>query len=92
MVVPQWEETAEDLSFPVRLSLQGLDRVGLLNEISRYISLVMGINIRKLTLASDEGIFEGYLDFYVSSRDVLEKMIRKLSGIEGIQSVVRTDL
>ena len=92
VVVPQWEETAEDLSFPVRLSLQGLDRVGLLNEISRYISLVMGINIRKLTLASDEGIFEGYLDFYVSSRDVLEKMIRKLSGIEGIQSVVRTDL
>ena len=92
VVVPQWEETAEDQSFPVRLSLQGLDRVGLLNEISRYISLVMGVNIRRLTLSSNEGIFEGFIDFYVSSRDVLDKMIRKLSGIEGIQSVVRTDL
>ena len=52
----------------------------------------MGINIRRLTLASDGGIFEGFIDFYVSSRDVLDKMIRKLSGIEGIQNVVRTDL
>ena len=92
VVVPKWEESVEDNSFPVRLSLQGLDRVGLLNEISRYISLVMGINIRRLTLASDGGIFEGFIDFYVSSRDVLDKMIRKLSGIEGIQNVVRTDL
>ena len=92
VVVPQWEDTAESHSFPVRLSLQGLDRVGLLNEISRYISLVMGVNIRRLTLATEEGIFEGYIDFYVNSREVLDRMIKKLSGIEGIQNVVRTDL
>ena len=92
VVVPKWEETAEELSFPVRISIQGIDRVGLLNEISRYISLVMGVNIRHLTLSADQGIFGGYFDVYVNSKDVLDRMVRKLSSIEGIQSVIRTDL
>ena len=92
VVVPKWEETAEDRSFPVRISVKGIDRVGLLNEISRFISLVMGVNIRHLTLSADQGIFEGYFDVYVSSKDVLDRMVRKLSGIDGIQSVIRTDL
>ena len=80
------------VSFPVRISIQGIDRVGLLNEISRYISLVMGVNIRHLTLSADQGIFGGYFDVYVNSKDVLDRMVRKLSSIEGIQSVIRTDL
>ena len=63
-----------------------------LNEISRYLSLVMGVNMRRLTLSADEGLFEGYIDLYVNSKEVLEKMIKKLSGIEGIESVTRSEL
>ena len=92
VVVPKWLEEAGDKSFLVRISLKGLDRVGLLNEISRYLSLVMGVNMRRLTLAADEGLFEGYIDLYVNSKDLLEKMIKKLSGIDGIESVSRIDL
>ncbi len=93
VVVPQWEESADDRqSFPVRLSIRGIDRMGLLNEFSRYISLVMGVNMRKVYLSSEEGIFEGYIDLSVHDKAALERMIRKLSSIEGIQSVVRTDI
>ena len=52
--------------------------------------LVMGVNMRKLSLSADSGVFEGYIDLYVSSRDILEKMIKKLSSIEGIENVSRT--
>ena len=92
VVVPKWLEQAEDRSFLVRLSLKGLDRVGLLNEISRYVSLVMGVNMRRLSLQAEGGLFEGYIDLYVNSRDIVEKMIRKLSSIEGIENVTRSDL
>ena len=92
VVVPKWEIETDGHAFPARLSIKGLDRVGLLNEISRYISLVMGINMKKVYLSSEEGIFEGYIDLYVHDKAALERMIRKLNSIDGIQSVVRTDL
>ena len=92
VVVPKWLEQAEDTSFLVRISLKGLDRVGMLNEITRRVSLVMGVNMRRLNLAAEGGVFEGYIDLYVNSRDVLEKMIKKLSSIEGIENVSRTEL
>ena len=92
VVVPKWLEVAEPHAFLVRISLKGLDRVGLLNEISRFLSLVMGANMRRLNLSADDGIFEGYIDLYVNSKDVLEKIIKKLGTIDGIESVSRIDL
>jgi GTP pyrophosphokinase len=92
VVVPKWLEQAEDNAFLVRITLKGLDRVGMLNEISRYVSLVMGVNMRRLSLQAESGLFEGYIDMYVQSRETLEQMIKKLSSIEGIESVIRTDL
>ena len=92
VVVPKWLEAAESKAFLVRISLKGLDRMGLLNEISRFLSLVMGANMRRLNLSADDGIFEGYIDLYVNSKDVLEKILKKLTTIEGIESVSRIDL
>ena len=92
VVVPKWLEEQGAKSFLVRISLKGLDRVGLLNEISRFLSLVMGANMRRLNLSADEGIFSGYIDLYVNSKDVLEQILRKLSHIDGIESVSRSEL
>ena len=43
-------------------------------------------------LNTEDGVFDGYIDLYVHDKDDLEKLIRRLGKIEGIQSVVRTDL
>ena len=91
IVQTQWEQDA-DQSFLVRLSLKGYDRIGIINEISRYISLVMNVNMRRMYLNTEDEVFDGYIDLYVHDKDDLEKLIRRLSRIEGIQSVVRTDL
>ena len=91
VVVPQWDDD-DTQSFLARISIKGVDRVGLLNEISRYISLVMGVNMRKVYLSTDDGIFSGYIDLYVHDRAALDRMIRKLGSIDGIKSVIRTEL
>ena len=91
IVKTQWEQDT-DQSFLVRLSLKGYYRIGIINEISRYISLVMNVNMRRMYLNTEDGVFDGYIDLYVHDKDDLEKLIRRLGKIEGIQSVVRTDL
>lgn len=92
VVTPRWEVDKEMIAFPVRISIKGIDRLGLLNEISRYISLVMGVNMKKVYLSVDGGIFEGYIDLSVHDRSALDRMIRKLGSIDGIQNVARTEL
>ena len=91
IVMPKWEEAAQT-SFLIRLSLKGLDRIGIINEITRFISFVMSVNIRRINIATEDGVFEGSIDLYVHDKNDLEKLIRKLRKIEGIQSVVRTDI
>lgn len=76
----------------MRIMLKGIDRVGLLNDITGYISLVMGVNMRRLNLNTEDGIFEGYIDMLVHDREVLDSMIDKLKSIKGIQDVMRTDI
>ena len=91
VVVPKWPEEVSAQSFLVRITIRGLDRVGLVNEITRYLSLVMGVNMRRLSLQAESGLFEGYIDLYVNSKDILEKLIKKLSSIEGIEKVTRSE-
>ena len=79
-------------SFIVQVSIKGLDRIGIINDITRYISLVMSVNIRRINIETEAGVFEGSIDLYVHNRNDLEKLIRKLQKIEGIQSVVRNYL
>ena len=93
IVIPKWEHAkTQNLSFLVRLSLKGFDRIGMINDISRYISFVMSVNIRKFCLSTEDGVFDGYIDLYVHDMGDLDKLVRRLQKIEGIQSVIRTDL
>lgn len=91
IVMPQWT-AAEQHEYPIKISLKGLDRIGLLSEISSFISKTMGINIRKLQLTADAGLFEGNIELRVKDKGILEDMVEGLKKIEGIQDVVRTDI
>ena len=90
MVVPRWEAVQQE--YPIRISLKGIDRIGLLSDISNFISQTLGINIRKLQLSTDGGLFEGFIELLVRDKRNLERMVEGLSRIDGIQDVVRTDL
>ena len=87
----RWD-SSKQTAFPVRIKLKGVDRIGLLNEITGYISVAMGVNMRKLNLSTEDGIFEGYIDMLVHDRTVLESMIVNLKNIKGIQDVMRTEI
>ena len=91
IVIPRWADR-EDMYFLARLSLKGTDRVGLLNEITRYISLAMNVNIKRLNLGTEQDIFSGYIDLYVPDKKILDALIGKLRSINGLQEVMRTEI
>ena len=93
IIVPSWDRIVEtNMSFPVRLLLKGYDRIGMINDITRYLSFVMNVNIRKMNIGSEAGVFEGYIDLYVRDRTDLNVITDKLMHIEGIESVVRSEI
>ena len=52
----------------------------------------MSVNIRRIDIATEGGVFDGVIDLYVHDKKDLDKLTKKLSKIEGIQSVVRSDI
>ena len=90
MVVPQWGAVQQE--YPIRISLKGIDRLGLLNDISSFISRTLGINMRKLQLSTEDGLFEGFIELLVRDKKNLERMVEGLSRIDGVQDVIRTDI
>jgi len=90
LVALEWKYLNHD--FPVKISITGMDKLGLLNEITHFISLTMGINMRKLALGCENGIFQGSIELLVKDKNNLVNMIEGLKRIDGVQDVVRTDL
>ena len=80
------------LSFLVKLEIRGIDRIGIVNEITQYITLVSNVNIRKINFETHDGIFEGFIELYVHNTEDLETMIQKLQNIKGLESVIRVNL
>ena len=91
LVEPDWTGMTEGNSYPVTLSLRGIDRLGLLNDVTKYLSFVMGCNIRKLNISSEEGLFEGYIELFVRDRDEINTIVRRLGNLDGILSVKRME-
>ncbi len=92
LVAVNWDGKFGQFDFPVKINLKGLDRVGLLNDVTSLISLSLGINMRKLSIDTDRGIFEGTIELLVKDRRTIEDLIEKISKIKGIQSVSRLEL
>ena len=77
------------LFFDATIRLQGIDRVGMLLDISQIISSQMNVNIHKLTIASEEGVFDGTIELRVHDRDDVRKIINQLKTIADIQDVTQ---
>ncbi len=92
-VVPaQWKKTREKTSFQTRIKISGIDEIGMVNRISDIISNNMKVKMRSISIESDNGLFEGYINLYVVSTKNLDALISKLKKEKGILKVVRTDM
>ena len=75
------------LLFDATIRLQGIDRMGILVDVSRVITSQMNVNIHKLTISGEDGVFDGSIELRVHDRDDVRDIIEALKQVEGIQDV-----
>jgi guanosine-3',5'-bis(diphosphate) 3'-pyrophosphohydrolase len=90
VVKARWTNQQE-LVFLTGLRITGIDDVGLINKLTTIISNDFKINIRSITVDSDNGIFEGSIMVYVNDTEHLDNLIKKLNAVRGITAVTRFD-
>ncbi len=88
IIKARWTSQKE-LAFLTGLQIVGIDDVGLINKITTVISQEFKVNIRSITIGSNEGIFEGSIMVFVNDTEQLDHLIRSLKQINGITSVNR---
>ena len=77
------------LLFPVNIYIQGLDRMGLLSQITQVISHLLNVNIRKFEIEANEGVFEGRIQLYVHDTTDVAAVMDNLKKIPDIKQVAR---
>ena len=90
VITAEWTKFKK-LSYLTRLSINGFDRLGIVNEVTNIISKLHNINMRAVKFDTHDGIFEGDLHLYIHNTEDLQQLIVQLNKIKGIEKVVRVE-
>ena len=75
------------LFFDATIRLQGIDRVGMLVDICSVISSRMNVNIHRLSITTEDGVFDGSIELRVHDRSDVMTITNELKTIDGVQDV-----
>ncbi|MGO9480804.1 MAG: RelA/SpoT family protein [Candidatus Kryptoniota bacterium] len=75
--------------FVAGVAISGMDRPGILTEITHAISSYQDTNIRSVSAEVRSAIFESQIIIYVKDKEHLERLIDKLKKVQGITRVDR---
>jgi GTP pyrophosphokinase len=90
IVKAKWNKQKE-LTFLTGLHIVGIDDVGLINNITKVISNDFKVNMRSITVDTDNGIFDGSIMIYVNDKEHLDQLMSNLMEVKGVTGVTRFD-
>jgi guanosine-3',5'-bis(diphosphate) 3'-pyrophosphohydrolase len=90
VVKAKWNKQQE-LTFLTGLHIIGIDDVGLINNITKVISNDFKVNMRSITVDTNDGIFDGSIKVFVNDKDHLDNLIKNLLEVKGVTGVTRFD-
>jgi len=77
------------LFFDATIEIKGIDRKGMLHDLADVISDKMDVNIHKITIQSNEGIFDGTIEIRVHDREEVRQIMDNLKAIDDLKEVVQ---
>ena len=69
---------AESFKNRVKIEIEGLDRMGMINDITTVISGSMGMDMKSMSIESNNGVFTGNINLEVKNKGQLEETFKKL--------------
>ena len=79
----------ENHEFNAKIELTGIDNIGLINKIASLISDSMNVNMNKISFEAHDGTFSGLISIEVKNKVILNKLLKRLISIDGIEKVYR---
>ncbi len=80
---------SESNEFNAKIEITGIDDIGLVNEITSLISNSMNVNMNRISFETDDGTFSGVISVEVKNKVILNKLLKRLIAIKGIEKVSR---
>ncbi|NDV68202.1 bifunctional (p)ppGpp synthetase/guanosine-3',5'-bis(diphosphate) 3'-pyrophosphohydrolase [Dysgonomonas sp. 25] len=84
----KWDNNYVQAPFMSTITITGIDRIGMLNDITKVISSGR-LNMKSFNIESNDGIFEGRAVVYVHDATDLKKLCSEIAKIKGVRSVNR---
>ena len=84
--------TKSNIELITSLSIDGTDRVGVIDDITKIISSQLKVNMKSINVDLKDGIFNGEIQLFVSDTLQLSKLIKKLQKVPNVNNVTRLDL
>lgn len=88
ILAAKWD-THKRLYFPATIRIEGIDHVGVIYQIGTILSQHLNVNIHKLTIESNNGIFHGEINLAVHDVEDVRIICRNLKKIDEIKMVTR---
>jgi len=85
----KWIDSSSQL-YRAIITIHGLDRLGLVNDITKIISSNLHVHIRSINISEEDGIFDGKISVSVKNKHQLDKILDQLKQVDGIKKVSRT--
>ncbi len=80
---------SDNHEFNAQIEINGIDDIGLINSITSLISNSMNVNMNRISFETNDGTFSGFVSVEVKNKVILNKLLKKLKSIEGIEKVSR---
>jgi GTP pyrophosphokinase len=77
------------MEFRATLALRGIDRKGIIRDVSLVLAGTFDIDIHRMSTLSDDGIFNSEIELKVKDSIALGEVEEQLRQIDGMQSVHR---
>lgn len=88
-VIPAKWVNEESFKNRIKIEIEGLDRMGMINDITTVISGSMGMDMKSMSIESNNGIFTGTINLEVKHKGQLEETFKKLQAIAGVTKIKR---
>ena len=88
IMAAKWIDSSQQV-FRAVVKLTGIDRLGLVNSITKVVSENMNVNIKSIKFDTDSGVFNGEITVEVNNNNFVEKLMERLQKINGIEKVFR---
>ncbi len=88
IVRASWAGKGEN-TYAITLHVVGNDDMGIVNNITSIISKEEKIQMRSISISSNDGLFSGQLTVMLEDLGRLQQLIKKLKTVKGVKNITR---